>query len=317
VTAGSGPERQPSISRNGMVLAYSSDTGNVDIVLQNLSTGEQRPFFDSDRLEFMPRFLPGGQSVLFVSARFDNRMELWEKSRGAGPEPGDAHRLAILPGKEVVHPAPSRTGRWIVCYRVVDGMRDIWIVSRDGSTVTQVTRDVAPDIQPAWSPDETQIAFSSNRNGRDHIWTVPVANGSAAGPERRVTRGNRRNLAPEWSPDGQWIAYVDQPRTRDADVWVIRADGIGDARRITNGARAYRIRWLERDRMVVSGTWGEGSLSLRFVNPKTGESTPLSPPVVLGDDPSACDFDIDIDLGLVAFARKKGDGHLFTYTRPR
>ena len=317
VTSGGGPERQPSISRNGMVLAYSNDRGDLDIVVQKLSTGEQSLLFDSERLEFMPRFMPDGTSVLFLSAPANNRIELWVKSLATGSNPGDAHRLVDLSGKEVVHPAPSRTGRWIACYRVIDDMRDIWVVSRDGSSVTQVTRDVAPDIQPAWSPDETHIAFSSKRNGRDHIWTVPMADGTVDGPEVRVTRGEGRKLAPEWSPDSQWIAYVDEPRTRDADVWVVRADGIGDARRVTSGARASRIRWVQPDRMVVSGTWGERSLSLRFVNPKTGESTPLARPVILGEDPSACDFDIDVEKDMVVFARRKGDGHLWTYTKQR
>ncbi len=317
VTPGSGPERQPSFSRDGRVLAYSSDKGNLDIVVQDLSTGVQEVFFDSERLEFMPRFMPGGQNVLFLSAQSGNRIELWVKSRGTGPGLGDARRLVELPGKEVMHPAPSRTGRWIACYRVIDGMRDVWVVSRDGSSVTQITRNVAADIQPAWSPDETHIAFASDWNGRSHIWSVPVADGGAAGPEVQVTRGEGRKLAPEWSPDSQWIAYVDQPRTRDADVWVIRADGIGEPRRVTFGAGAYRIRWIQPDRMVVSGTWGERVLSLRFVDPKTGAATQLAPPVTLGDDYAACDFDIDIGQGVVAFARKKGDGHLWTYTRER
>jgi hypothetical protein len=53
--------------------------------------------------------------------------------------------------------------------------------------------------------------------------------------------------------------------------------------------------------MVVSGRWGANTLSLRSVNPVTGVSTPFDPPLVIGYDETLCDFDIDLDRGLVVF----------------
>ena len=69
-------------------------------------------------------------------------------------------------------------------------------------------------------------------------------------------------------------------------------------------------------KMVVSGTWGENTLSLRFVDPETGAATQLVPPVVLGDDHSACDFDIDLDRRLAVFARSTTRlGNIWTLTK--
>jgi Tol biopolymer transport system component/serine/threonine protein kinase len=316
VTSGSGLERQPSMSRAGDVLAYSSDDANLGIVLHNLATGVSDTFHDSVRLELMPRFLPDHETVTFVSEQPDGRIELWTKSLGTGPGSSGARRLIDLPGKEVVHPSPSPTGDWIACYRVIDGKRDIWILNRDGTSVAQVTHDPAQDIQPAWSPDGKRLAFASDRGGSSQIWTVPVANGHAAGQEVQATRHAKRALAPEWSPDGQWIGFVDRPSTRDSDVWAIRADGSG-SRRVSTGAGAYRIRWVEPDRMVVSGTWGEHALSLRVVNPDTGVATALAPPVVMGDEQAAHDFDIDLERGIAVFARSTAKGNIWTLTKRR
>ena len=48
---------------------------------------------------------------------------------------------------------------------------------------------------PAWSPDGTRIAFSSNRTGAREIWTVAAPGG---GGDDQVTTGGGR--APDWAP---------------------------------------------------------------------------------------------------------------------
>jgi Tol biopolymer transport system component/serine/threonine protein kinase len=315
LTSGSGPERQPSLSRSGERIAYSTDEANLDIVLHEIATGAPRMIFGTVRVESMPRFSPDRRTIVLRSGQSDGRVELWIKPLSTGPEMSDANRLTDLPGKEVVHPAVSPDGHWVACYRVLDGQRDIWTVPWDGGSAVQITTDPAADIQPAWSHDGKRLAFASERGGGFHIWTVPIANGHRAGSEVRVTRGDRRALAPEWSPDDQLIAYVDDPTTSEAEVWVTRADGLGNPRRVTTGAGAFRIRWVRQNQMVVSGMWGTSTLSLRFVDPATGAPTPFAPPVILGDDPASCDFDIDLDLGLAAFARKTGRGNIWTLSR--
>ncbi len=67
--------------------------------------------------------------------------------------------------------------------------------------------------------------------------------------------------------------------------------------------------------MVVSGKWGEHTLGLRLVDPATGVPTQLAHPVVLGENPSDCDFDIDLDGGLVVFAGRTSRGNIWTLTR--
>ena len=50
-----------------------------------------------------------------------------------------------------------------------DGSRQIYLMNADGSGQTRLTKDQAEVLQPAWSPDGKQIAFT--RSG-DSIWVI-------------------------------------------------------------------------------------------------------------------------------------------------
>src|SRR5262245_61024705 len=54
---------------------------------------------------------------------------------------------------------------------------DIWIDNENGSDVRLLTDHVARDIYPRFSPDGSQIAFSSNRNGNHDVFVVSAQGG--------------------------------------------------------------------------------------------------------------------------------------------
>ncbi len=79
-------------------------------------------------------------------------------------------------------------------------------------------------MEPAWSPDGTQIAFSSRVEGTFDIYTMS-ADGSGS---RRLTSTKEHDSHPTWSSDGRMIAFA-----RDGDIYVMDADGSG-AHRISD-----------------------------------------------------------------------------------
>jgi Tol biopolymer transport system component len=310
MTLGSGPESDASISRDGKTLVYSTNLEDYNIVVHEIATGVDRSF-GTRRIEQMPRFSQDGSAAIFISDRVDRREELWEQTLAGLVAAGEARRITRHESGEVVHPAVSPDGRWVAYYRVVENQRDVWIVSADGVSPVPFTNDPSADIQPGWSRDGSKLAFTSDRDGRFHIWVAPVANGRPAGPARQITRGPAREMAPEWSPDDAWIAYTAEPTASTGDVWVMRSDGSGTPRRITTGAGALRVRWLEPDRMLVSGSWGAATLSARYVDPGSGTVTVPMPPIVFGDDMAMCDFDVDMTHGRVAFGRVTRTGNIW------
>jgi Tol biopolymer transport system component len=310
MTFGTGPESDASVSRDGRRLVYTTNLEDYNVVVREIASGIERPF-GARREDSMPRFTRDGTAVVFVSNRADGRDELWEQPLSGGVPSGDARRVTRHDAGNVVHPAVSPDGRWIAYYRVLEGQRDIWVVSTDGASPVQFTSDSASDIQPSWSRDGSTLAFTSDRDGRFHVWVAPADRGRPAGPARQLTRGPAREMAPEWSPDDSLIAYVAEPTASSGDVWVVRPDGGGEPVRVTTGAGALRVRWVTPDQMLVSGSWGAATLSVRLVNPVTRVVTAPAPPIVFGYDPTMCDFDVDPAHGRVVFGRVTGEGNIW------
>lgn len=91
------------------------------------------------------------------------------------------------------------------------------------------------DYGPAWSPDGTQIAFSSLDDPIQSIYLIN-ADGSHL---RRLTEGPGSDFSPEWSPDGRQIAFVSTRGSGDLNLYVMDADG-SNMRQLTEDRRVDR-----------------------------------------------------------------------------
>jgi dipeptidyl aminopeptidase/acylaminoacyl peptidase len=103
--------------------------------------------------------------------------------------------------------------------------------------VTGTTRDVTPgdfdsppyfyeDAALAFSPDGSQLAFVSNREGNDaeswttnqDVWIVPAGGGTA----RRLTSSKAADVQPVWMPDGKRLVVRAQRRPNfESDRWYL------------------------------------------------------------------------------------------------
>jgi Tol biopolymer transport system component len=82
-----------------------------------------------------------------------------------------------------------------------------------------------------WSPDGSQIAFVSNRDGNSEIY---VMNSDGTGLTR-LTDNPDDDVNPRWSPDGSMIAFWTN-RNGDSEIYVMNADGTGQVN-VTRDAR--------------------------------------------------------------------------------
>lgn len=95
-------------------------------------------------------------------------------------------------------------------------------------------------IEPAWSPDASQIAFSSSRTGTSDLYVMD-ADGTGT---RRLTSGKQNDSHPTWSRDGTRLAFE-----RDGDIYVMNADGSGAQRISDTTAEEREPAWSP------DGTW--------------------------------------------------------------
>ncbi len=77
---------------------------------------------------------------------------------------------------------------------------DVWIYEFARKTLTRFTFDAALDYGPVWSPDDSILAFASNRKGSVDVYRKPVA---GAGAEELLLEGPADESPQSWSNDGR------------------------------------------------------------------------------------------------------------------
>ncbi|PKO20486.1 MAG: hypothetical protein CVU38_19830, partial [Chloroflexi bacterium HGW-Chloroflexi-1] len=96
--------------------------------------------------------------------------------------------------------------------------------TRSQTNWRQETGNTAGDWCPSWSPDASQIAFSSDRDGDYSEIYVMKADGTS---QVRLTESYMSDYFPDWSPDGQQIAFESdrgEPGYLNFDIYVMNAD---------------------------------------------------------------------------------------------
>jgi eukaryotic-like serine/threonine-protein kinase len=130
-------------------------------------------------------------------------------------------------------PAVSGDGQMLAYASDQSGNVDIWVRPVDSGEARRLTSDQAVDASPDFSPDSTQIAFRSERNGGG-VYLIPVAGGL----ERLVMPLGR---SPKFSPNGNWIAYwTGQNHHFEGKTFIVPSNG-GKAVRV--GADLADAKW--------------------------------------------------------------------------
>ncbi|MBK9007345.1 MAG: PD40 domain-containing protein [Anaerolineae bacterium] len=112
----------------------------------------------------------------------------------------------------------------------------IYLINADGSGLAPLTETLGANFDPAWSPDGTRIAFTSNRDGRNEIYTLEIASGQVT--RLTTSDGSIESAQPSWSRDGRMIVYTVK-RFDAYQVWAMSANGEDKAQLVRSGQQLW------------------------------------------------------------------------------
>jgi Tol biopolymer transport system component len=161
-------------------------------------------------------------------------------------------RLTFDAGLEQ-YPALAPDGRTFLFVSNAAGNQDIYVQRVDGRNAINLTqRSPTADSQPAFSPDGSQIAFRSSRDGGG----IFVMGATGESVRRLTTVGYN----PSWAPDGSRIAFSMEPvalnprgRTSPVRLWTADARS-GATRQVTKGLDAVQPSWSPHGHRIAF--WG-------------------------------------------------------------
>jgi dipeptidyl aminopeptidase/acylaminoacyl peptidase len=172
-----------------------------------------------------PALSPDGTKIAYCSLQETQYSQIFVMNLdGSGRK-----RITNFQNGDACAPAWSRDGKKIAfhAFALMNPPRSpgIWLMDADGSNQKKL---MDRGLDPAWSPDDRQIAFESNRDGGVFQIYVMNSDGSSVKP---LTKNKGEASNPAWAPDGQAITYSAATDSDRRGLFLIGKDG-SDPRRL-------------------------------------------------------------------------------------
>jgi Tol biopolymer transport system component len=222
-----------SITINDPITSWSNDSTEIAYIDKEgkINLLPQFPFYCSE-----PMLSPTESIIAFISYN----VYVWNLKTDTNKQ---LTTFPVLPSlqnatienikkAENLHWSPD--GEKLAFQSIEDGNYEIYIVNKDGSNLTNLTRNSLADINPVWSPDSSKLAFSRNGN----IFITDITNKKC----KQITTSQNFEDEPSWSADGSQIAFtviIDNQK----DIFVMNSDGSNQIRLTNNNSDDFQPKW--------------------------------------------------------------------------
>jgi serine/threonine protein kinase len=224
-------ERGFSVSPDEQQIAYSDiQDGKSDIFVAPRVGGQPTRVTNDDSEDSQPVWTPDGKKILYSSKRSGIKQIFMTYLDSRPPV-----QLTTNDNNTDVLDVSSDGTK--ILYATGREELDLWSVSLDQPTESQLTSDTGVELWPDVSPDGKNIAFQSlpANIGATPFRSVPQV--KVLGSESPLTQLAPDGFALHWSPDGKQIAFLRQT-TGLPNLWTVSASG-GDPRPLTTAGVAF------------------------------------------------------------------------------
>jgi Tol biopolymer transport system component/DNA-binding winged helix-turn-helix (wHTH) protein len=198
-----------SWTADGNGIIFSSDRGGKFALWKvSLRGGEAQRLPVGVEDAYQPAVSPTNHSLLYTeSSATWNILGLRMRASRESSRHREVDKPAAIVSSTQQDSAPSFApdGSRFAFQSWRSGAQELWIASRDGLTLRQLTwggRGLTGS--PSFSPDGQQVAFDSRPEDHSHIFVVA----GAGGAPRELTTGNSNDILPRWSADGKFIYFA-------------------------------------------------------------------------------------------------------------
>ena len=173
------------------IVFISQRTGHREIYTSDLFFGDAQQITHDNALALSPRWSPDGHHIVYTGYFQSGRPDVFELVNENGV--WRRQTFASFQGtNDCAHFSPD--GSRVAMVLSGEGNSDIYVSNAEGRAVSRRTRSSAAKASPCWSPDGTQLVFTSEPGPQ--LYLMSAAGGT---PQRIYTDISSYCAEPDWS----------------------------------------------------------------------------------------------------------------------
>ena len=254
--------------RSRIAFCAENAPGIRNIFLCDIDGGNVEQVTNYRTLNVEPCWSPSGKSICF-SKYGKTGIDVVETTSNA------PRRSRILSSFRGINTgaAISPDGKYMAVILSPDHQVDLYLLGLHQRFQKRLTRGIAVEASPCWSPDGKKLAFVSDRAGNPRIYTIN-ADGSGLTMLPKVPDGVDA-VTPAWSSDNK-IAYATRIRSTGNYVIAVYDMKTGENKVVSRGGGNWESPgWAADNRQVVCTRNINGKSSLWIVDTRNGREREL------------------------------------------
>lgn len=256
---------QPGMAATRVAFVRQNGNGAYDLMMVDSDGENLRRLAGSPDIIYSPTWSPDGRKLMYM-VKSDLETRLIERDMTTGRT-----RTVFGPDAVVLTPtySPDNT-RIIFGLDLGAGFELHEYDVTQACCLKRLTRTRSADnLSPTYSPDGDRVAFHSNRTGRQHIFVMDAAGGSAT---ILSPFGERvEYAAPDWSPTSDEVVFHGASRGTFQLMLADASRPGSQIQQLTSVGRNEDPSWAPDGRHIVFTGVAAGAVGLYVIDTKTGQ----------------------------------------------